>query len=64
MACTYLALRLVRSLLDGIVFILSLVVAFGYIAVGEDALWRPIVALSVATAISLTVVVGRAISHD
>ncbi len=63
-ACTFLALRLVRSVLDGSLFMLSLMVAFGYIAVGEDALWRPIVALAVATAISLTLVVGRAISHD
>ena len=63
-ACTYLALRLVRGVLDSSLFTLSLVVAFGYIAVGEDALWRPIVALTVAIAISLTLVVGRAISHD
>jgi hypothetical protein len=63
-ACTYLALRLARSVLDGTLFMLSLMVAFGYIAVGEDALWRPIVALAVATAISLTLVVGRAPSHD
>ena len=61
---TYLALRLVRSVLDGSLFMLSLMVAFGYIAVGEDALWRPIVALTVAVASSLTLVVGRAISHD
>ena len=63
-ACTYLALRLVRGVLDGSLFMLSLVVGFGYIAAGEDALWRPIVALTVAVAISLTLVVGRAISHD
>lgn len=62
--CTFLGLRLVRGVLDGSLFLLSLVLAFGYIAVGEDALWRPIVALTVATAISLTLVVGRAISHD
>ena len=63
-ASTYLALRLVRGVLDGGLFLLALVFAFGYIAVGEDALWRPIVALTVAIAISLTLVVGRAISHD
>ena len=63
-ACTYLALRLVCGVLDGSLFLLSLVFAFGYVAVDEDALWRPIVALAVATAISLTLVVGRAISHD
>ena len=62
--CTFLALRLVRGVLDGSLFLLSLVFAFGYIAVDEDALWRPIVALTVATVISLTLVVGRAISHD
>ena len=63
-AATYLALRLVRGVLEGSLFILSLMVAFVYIAVGEDALWRPIVALTVAIAISLTLVVSRAISHD
>ena len=52
-ACTYVAARLVRSGLDGSLFILSLIFAFGYIAVGEDAFWRPAVALTVATAIAL-----------
>ena len=63
-ACTYLALRLVRSGLDGSLFMSSLICAFGYIAVGEDAFWRPVVALTVATVISLTPAVGRAISSD
>ena len=63
-ACTYLALRLVRGVLDGSLFLLSLIFAFGYIAASEDALWRPVVALTVAIAVSLTLVVGRAISHD
>ena len=63
-ACTYLALRLVRGVLDGSLFLLSLIFAFGYIAAGEDALWRPVVALTVATVISMTLVVGRAISDD
>ena len=63
-ACIYLALRLVRGVLEGSLFLLSLVGAFGYIAAGEDALWRPVIALTVACAISLTLVVGRTISHD
>ena len=63
-ACIYLALRLVRSGLDGSLFIFSLIFAFGYIAVGEDALWRPVVALSVATVISLTQAARRAIPSD
>ena len=63
-ACTYLALRLVRGVLDGSLFMLSLIVAFGYIAVVEGAFWGPIVALTVATSISLTLVVGRALSSD
>ena len=62
-ASTYLALRLVRGVLEGSLFMLSLIVAFGYIAVGEDAVWRPVVALTVAIVISLTLVVGRAVSH-
>ena len=52
-ACTYPAARLVRSGLDGSLFILSLILAFGYIATGEDAFWWPVVALTVATAIAL-----------
>ena len=63
-ACTYLALRLVRGGLDSCLFMLSLIYAFGYIAVGEDAFWRPVVALTVATVISLTLVVRRTISSD
>ena len=53
-----------RGVLDGSLFLLSLVFAFAYMAPGEDAFWRPVVALMVAIAISLTLVVGRAISHD
>ena len=63
-ACTYLALRLVRSGLDSSLFILSLISAFGYIAMGEDAFWRPVVALITATVISLTPAVRRALSSD
>ena len=63
-ACTYLALRLVRSGLDSSLFILSLIFAFGYIAMGEDAFWRPVVALITATVISLTPAVRRALSSD
>ena len=63
-ACTYLALRLIRGGLDTSLFMLSLIFAFGYIAVDEDPFWRPVVALTVATVISLTPAVRRAISSD
>ena len=63
-ACTSLSLRLVRSGVDGTLFMLSLIGAFGYIAVGEDAFWRPVVALTVVTVIPLTPAVRRAISSD
>ena len=62
--CTYLARRLVRSGLDSSLFVFSLIFAFGYIAAGEDAFWRPLVALTIATAISVTPAVRRAISSD
>ena len=52
-ACTYLAARLVRTGLDGSLFILALIFGFGYVAMDEDAFWRPIVALTVAAAIAL-----------
>ena len=59
-----MALKLVRSALDGSLFLLSLVLAFGFIAMSEDAFWRPVVALTAAIAIPLTLIVRRAISHD
>ena len=59
-ASTYLAARLVRSGLDGSLFILSLILAFGYVAMDEDAFWWPVVALTVATAITLTPAARRA----
>ena len=62
--CTYLAVRLVRSSLDGSLFILSLICTFGYVAMGEDAFWRPVIALIVATAIALTPAASHAISAD
>jgi len=62
--CTLLAVRLVRGGVDGSLFTLSLIGGFGYVALGEDALWRPVVALTVATAIALTPAVRRAVSSD
>jgi len=60
-ACAYLAARLVRSGLDGSLFILSLIFAFGYVAMDEDAFWRLVIALTIATAIALNSVArGRA----
>ena len=54
-----MAVRLVRSILEGGVFILSLVGTFGYISTGEDSLWRPVSALLMATIVTTTL----AISH-
>ena len=62
--CTYLAIRLARNWFDGCIFITSLVCTLGYIAVGEDAFWRPFVALTVAIAVSLTPAVRRISSAD
>ena len=63
-ACTYLALKLVRGALDGSLLFLSLVLAFGFIAMSEDAFWRPVMALTAAIVIPLTLIVRRAISRD
>ena len=63
-ASTYLALRLVRGVLEGGLFFLALVFAFGYIAAAEDAFWRPLVALTVATSMSLFLMIGRSISSE
>ncbi len=62
--CTYLAMRLVRGGLEGGVFVLSLIGAFGYIAADEVAFWRPIVALTVATIISSIFAVRHAMPSD
>ena len=60
--CTYLAIRLVRNGIDGCLLIMSLICAFGYISFGEEAFWRPVVALTVATVVALTPAVRRTIS--
>ncbi len=60
--CTYLAIRLVRNGIDGCLLIMSLICGFGYISIGEDTFWRPVVALTVATAVALTPAVRRALS--
>ena len=49
----YLAIRLVKNWFDGCFLIMSLVCAFGYISIGEDGFWRPVVVLTVATAVAL-----------
>ena len=63
-ACVYLALRLVRGLLDSSMFLFSLIFGFSYISMDENAFWRPVAALTIATAISVTLVANRAISSD
>jgi hypothetical protein len=63
-ACTYMALKLVRSVLDGGVFVLSLDGGFAYISMGEDSLWRPASALIIATAIAIPLAVRGAVSDD
>jgi len=40
-----------------------LVCAFGYISIGEDAFWRPVVVLTVATGIALLPAVHHAKSR-
>jgi hypothetical protein len=60
--CTYLAIRLVKNWFDGCLLIMSLICAFGYVSIGEDAFWRPVVVLTVATAVALTPSVRRALS--
>ena len=62
--CTYLAKKLVRSTLDGSLFVLSLIFGFGYIVMSEDAVWRPFGALTVAIAVALTPTIRRVMSED
>ena len=54
--CTLFAARLVRNGLEGTLFTLSLIFAFVYIANGEDAIWRPVVALMVTTVLGLILI--------
>ena len=60
--CIYLAIKLVKNGLDVSLLMLSLLCGFGYISIGEDTFWRPVVALTVATAVALTPAVRRALS--
>jgi hypothetical protein len=39
---------------------MSMICTFGYVSIGEDAFWRPIGALTVATAVALIPAVHRA----
>ncbi len=58
-SCTYLAIKMVKNWFDGCLLMVSLVCAFGYVSIGEDAFWRPVVAMTVATAVALTPAVRR-----
>ena len=60
--CAYLAIKLIRNGLDGFILTMSLFCAFGYISIGEDTFWRPVVALTVAAAIALTPAVRRSMA--
>jgi hypothetical protein len=62
--CTYMALKLIRNVLDASVFVLSLTGAFVYISMGENSLWRPASALIVITAIAIPLVVRGAASDE
>ena len=64
LACTWLALRLVRSGFDGSLFVLSFTGMFSYTSVDEEALWRPVVALTIVVLVSLTPAIRRAASSD
>jgi len=57
--CTYLAMCLVRGVLDGGVFVVSVIGTFGYAAEGENAFWRPIAVLAVAVCISLALSIAH-----
>ena len=46
--CTHLAFRLARNWFDGCIFIMSLICVFGYVSIGEEAFWRPVIVLAVA----------------
>ena len=54
-----MTVRLVRNILEGNVFILSLVGTFGYISTDEDSLWRPASALLMATIVTTALAISN-----
>ena len=64
LTCTYLAVRLVRGALDSGVFLVSLIVGFGYISMSEDSVWRPALTVLIAMAITMALAVSCAGSED
>ena len=58
-ACVYMALRLVRNGLEGTALAVGLAGAFLYAAPGEDAMWRPLLALIGATIAALVLAIRR-----
>ena len=62
--CAYLAIRLVKNWFDGCLLIMSLICAFGYVSIGEEAFWRPAVVLAIAIAVALSPAVRRISSSD
>ena len=62
--CTYLGIRLVRNWVEGCLLVMSLVCAFGYVSIGEEAFWRPVVVLAVAIAVALTPAMRRISTSD
>ena len=55
-----LAIRLVKNWFGGCPLVTSLVCPFGYVSIGEDEFWRPVVVLAVATGIALIPAVHHA----
>ncbi|MDA1348713.1 MAG: hypothetical protein O3A47_07590 [Chloroflexi bacterium] len=58
-ACVYMALRLVRNGLEGTVLAVGLAGSFLYAATDEDAMWRPLLAVTTATIAALVLAIRR-----
>ncbi len=63
-SCTYIAIRLVRSGLDSLVFTVTLIGGFGYMTIEEGMVWKPLMAIAIACLISLALVARRVLSDD
>ena len=54
--CTGLAVRLIRDMGDGVVLLIALAASFAMAAGGENAMWRPLSAITVSLVIAVLAV--------
>ena len=62
--CLYMAMRLVRTGLQGVALVFGMLGMFGYAGVNEEAVWGPLASMIAATVIGLAASLWRASPED